>query len=635
MRENSAVTTPPKYHIRGFFPIPDFKYRDENETIPEEIVGFDIAYRYIKEDSTATQLNTFTYTASDGSEHTGTFTDWNIEQGPLKTKVLDSADGKFVWKSENIADGTETNINQIDIAISKGEKVEIKVRSISECGYPYNPLRSDWSESIIIDFPPTLATGNQIADLIEEINSDALTLTVQNNLDSLGVTEHLKDSVANKNSVNGMYFKHLAENIAYELTTTDSSGNVVINSISVQRRLDDIYSYLNDVSGTVDISKTTLASIQHILDSKISEYDTNILNISTGLIETSKCMEDVSKGLYEILSLDRDTSSDYHPKISAERYTFKNQNGDKMTYVSLDDTGNNTDVWFREQTGGNAAIHVRNVVLEVGNDANIDLSVKLSQIDTSLESKATNSSLSALSTYASDVSSNLASVNTELLNVSTAVKRNTTFIDNISTNNGNGIKSSKFYITDNNASRVALGFDGEGLIVHDPNNNNMMSVNVDDIQFKKQDGTGTGSLKEIHSQVTGTMTSDINALKTDTENIKDTIGFVSKSGSTTNITVNDAAVNGRLTVGSTATFNNIEFIGSDFRPRNSGNDMIAYFTEVYVASGAIGVANELSELRAKCDKVDNLQNTIDSLTGAGSGSTISEIKSDNAQFNKI
>ena len=162
-----------------------------------------------------------------------------------------------------------------------------------------------------------------------------------------------------------------------------------------------------------------------------------------------------------------------------------------------------------------------------------------------------------------------------------------------------------------------------------------MSVNVDDIQFKKQDGTGTGSLKEIHSQVTGTMTSDINALKTDTENIKDTIGFVSKSGSTTNITVNDAAVNGRLTVGSTATFNNIEFIGSDFRPRNSGNDMIAYFTEVYVASGAIGVANELSELRAKCDKVDNLQNTIDSLTGAGSGSTISEIKSDNAQFNKI
>ena len=297
VRENSAVTTPPKYHIRGFFPVPDYKYRDANETIPEEIIGFDIAYRYIKEDSTATQLNTFSYVANDGSEHTGTFTDWVIEQGPMKTKVLDSTDGKFVWKSENIADGTETNINQIDIAISKGEKVEIKVRSISECGYPYNPLRSEWSESVIIDFPPTLATGNQIADLIEEINSDALTLTVQNNLDALGVTEHLKDSVANKNSVNGLYFKHLAENIAYELSTTDSSGNVVVNSISVQKRLDDIYSSLGDISGTVDLNQTTIASLKSLLDGKIVEYDENIYNISTGLIETTNMVDSVSTGL--------------------------------------------------------------------------------------------------------------------------------------------------------------------------------------------------------------------------------------------------------------------------------------------------------------------------------------------------
>ena len=29
VRENSAITTEPKYHIRGFFPIPDYKYRDK------------------------------------------------------------------------------------------------------------------------------------------------------------------------------------------------------------------------------------------------------------------------------------------------------------------------------------------------------------------------------------------------------------------------------------------------------------------------------------------------------------------------------------------------------------------------------------------------------------------------------
>jgi hypothetical protein len=111
VRENSAITTEPKYHIRGFFPIPDYKYRDEAETVVEEIIGFDIAYRYIREDNTASQLNTFTYTAPDGTEYTGTFTDWNVIQGPLKTKIYDEDLGRYVWKTENIADGTETNIN--------------------------------------------------------------------------------------------------------------------------------------------------------------------------------------------------------------------------------------------------------------------------------------------------------------------------------------------------------------------------------------------------------------------------------------------------------------------------------------------------------------------------------------------
>jgi hypothetical protein len=134
----------------------------------------------------------------------------------VKTKIRNTETGLSEWKAENIADGTETNINQIDIAISKGEKVEIKVRSISEAGYPDNPLRSDWSNSIVMEFPSTLATGNEIADLIQKVNDDALTLTIQNTLDSIGVGTHLDDTTPNSNSVNGIYFKHMAKYIAYE-----------------------------------------------------------------------------------------------------------------------------------------------------------------------------------------------------------------------------------------------------------------------------------------------------------------------------------------------------------------------------------------------------------------------------------
>jgi hypothetical protein len=79
VKDNQALNIVPKYHIRGFFPIPELKYRDADNTITEEIIGFEIAYRYICEDNTGTQLNTFTYTGTDGqSKLTGTFTDWSM-----------------------------------------------------------------------------------------------------------------------------------------------------------------------------------------------------------------------------------------------------------------------------------------------------------------------------------------------------------------------------------------------------------------------------------------------------------------------------------------------------------------------------------------------------------------------------
>ena len=236
VKDNQALNVTPKYHIRGFFPIPELKYRDADNTIPEEIIGFEIAYRYICEDNTGTQLNTFTYTGTDGqSKLTGTFTDWSMIIGKQKTRSYNNETGLYEWKAENVADGTEININQIDIPITKGEKVEIKVRSISEAGYPENPLRSEWSNSVVISFPDTLSTSNEIADLIKEINDDSLNIQINNIIDSVGLSSHIDDSIANTNSVKGLYYKHESKNIAYE----DKQDNE-IHSISVQEKLDNL-----------------------------------------------------------------------------------------------------------------------------------------------------------------------------------------------------------------------------------------------------------------------------------------------------------------------------------------------------------------------------------------------------------
>ena len=252
VRSNGALLTDPKYRIRGFFAVPPYKLRVGSQTQYEEIIGFDIAYRYVKEDNTPVLLNTFTYTDSNnGSEVTGTFSDWNIYQSQLKVKVSDG--NSFVWKAENVADGTEININQIDIPIQKGERVQIKVRSISEAGYPTNPLKSDWSNSVIITFPSNLSSTNEIAELIKDVNDDALNIAITNTLDSTGVTSHLDDTIPNSNSVNGLYFKHIAKNIAYE-NTDMTTGTKVITSISVQDKVDDIVDEFNKIGYLGDLS---------------------------------------------------------------------------------------------------------------------------------------------------------------------------------------------------------------------------------------------------------------------------------------------------------------------------------------------------------------------------------------------
>ena len=256
VKDNQAVNVNPKYHVRGFFAIPEYKYRDAAQTIPEEIIGFEVAYRYICNDNTGVKLNTFNYTDATGtSQVTGTFTDWSVMQGKLKTRVYNNATGLYEWSTENVADGTEININQIDIPITKGEKVEIKVRSISEAGYPENPLRSVWSNSVIIEFPDTLSTNNEIADLITEVNDDAMEIAINNTLNSIGVQAHMDDSIANTNSVNGLYYKHEAKNISYE-NETDTG----IESISIQDKIADIDNRLSSLEQTLKAIQEELAT---------------------------------------------------------------------------------------------------------------------------------------------------------------------------------------------------------------------------------------------------------------------------------------------------------------------------------------------------------------------------------------
>ena len=98
-----------------------------------------------------------------------------------------------LWKSPNIyklIEGFESidddnadsvNINQLDIAIQQNEKVEIRIKSISEVGWPESPVESDWSNELTLEFPDDLNNVLNENDFIlkEATKEDLIVLNIK------------------------------------------------------------------------------------------------------------------------------------------------------------------------------------------------------------------------------------------------------------------------------------------------------------------------------------------------------------------------------------------------------------------------------------------------------------------------
>jgi hypothetical protein len=271
--ESGAIDYSPKYHIRGFFPIPASRYSDEYTNSGEQaVIGFDIMYRYLHTDETGIKLDTYEYTNTDDSIQTGVFTDWNVMTSAVLSKVYDPAQGIYVWKNESTADGTKININQIDIPIRSGEKVEIKIRSISEAGYPYNPLKSDWSPSVIVSFPENLTSDDSVTTILETVKSDMTAVVLQQTMSAAGVYTHLADS----NST----YKHTAKNISYTDSVTDASGNTTLTEMSLQDKIEALNTIKNDLAKAMEaeLKKYTdqIIELKRLLGYRFNPEDTNL-----------------------------------------------------------------------------------------------------------------------------------------------------------------------------------------------------------------------------------------------------------------------------------------------------------------------------------------------------------------------
>lgn len=193
-----------KYHIRGYFDVSDNEWK-------EHIKGIQVQYRYKNQNQT--QNNALTI------NDRFTFSDWNEMIGFEKEHKPLYKNGEYISVLEDNSDINEVGplFNQIDIPITQGETVDIRLKVVYDFGAPFVKTTSQWSDLVNIKFPEKYLAEIKILDIITENNNDIETNRFNNIIKNEGIPDHIKDKITDQDIT---YF-HKPENIASGFYTAE------------------------------------------------------------------------------------------------------------------------------------------------------------------------------------------------------------------------------------------------------------------------------------------------------------------------------------------------------------------------------------------------------------------------------
>jgi hypothetical protein len=189
--------TNPKFSVRGFWNIPDPAI--VKGTKAQEVIQFRIQYRYLSKDGKESPIDTYSI---DNTQTKGAFSNWNEMKTDVRNRIFDIATGLYTWEPQDVSNAEVPNINQLDIPIQANEKIEIRIKSISEAGWPDSPTESDWSEIISVEFPTDLNnTINENENILKEATKEDLKSTMEFELAAKGLDDHLMDTTVLNNKM--------------------------------------------------------------------------------------------------------------------------------------------------------------------------------------------------------------------------------------------------------------------------------------------------------------------------------------------------------------------------------------------------------------------------------------------------
>lgn len=355
-RYESGSVVAPKYRIRGFWDIPDSKISSSSGE--QKIIKFKIRYRYLSEYGNANKEEEFTYTSGNASI-TGRFSNWNEIETKLRGRVKTSSG--WEWEKIDTSNPDVVNINQLDIPINPGEQVEIQVKSVSEAGWPSNPLESDWSDSIVVAF----------SDFAELEADDLSELISQNRVDAAvaNVTKMFSGNAAHMSSsfyTNDKYFAHTAESITSGFLSPEQTPITLYDKLQdLQNQITMIIEQINSTVGDIIVTLFDNADEQKIYT--LSEGETTYINAGDYLsalksqgVDTPKG-EIVTKTFYLDISSDTQSGLFLFSKLGGNRFSMcpstiskqeNNEEGTGNAYGDYDNVINpstTSNTYYKEQ----------------------------------------------------------------------------------------------------------------------------------------------------------------------------------------------------------------------------------------------------------------------------------------------
>ena len=234
LSRSSSTKVSPKYRLRGFWDMPEAVAK--RGTLPQEVVQFRVQYRYVSKDGREPSVETFKLTnesSKSKKQKTAAFSNWNEFKTDARKREYNLETLAYTWKVEDLENADTPNINQIDISISPNERVELRIKSISEVGWPESPVESEWSDAISIEFPDDL--NNVLADnqfILEEASKEEVKVKVDSELTARGLDDHLSETIV----LNNKSFYHTAESI---MSGFKDENGVVLDLLQYLKNLEE------------------------------------------------------------------------------------------------------------------------------------------------------------------------------------------------------------------------------------------------------------------------------------------------------------------------------------------------------------------------------------------------------------